>query len=123
MDKTTKYFVIAACSVVILLGGIPILLIAVRGAAALFLRGTCMIEKQFFKPGANLPPMNYFEFEQAVGLSRISKVLISPHRGNAVVTSTDGFRYLVILAPDRDLLRLLTDHNVDISVEPTKLCM
>ena len=82
-----------------------------------------MIEKQFFKPDANLPPMNYVEFKQAVGLSRISKVLISPDRGNAVVTSKDDFRYLVILAPDRDLLGLLANHDVDISVEPTKLCM
>jgi cell division protease FtsH len=45
--------------------------------------------------------------------------LISPDRGTAQVVQNDGQRAVVNLAPDKDLLKLLTDHNVDIAVQPS----
>jgi cell division protease FtsH len=47
-------------------------------------------------------------------------VLISPDRGTAQVVENDGRRAVVNLAPDKDLLKLLTDHNVDIAVQPSR---
>jgi len=47
-------------------------------------------------------------------------VLIAPDRGTAQVVENDGRRAIVNLAPDKDLLKLLTDHNVDIAVQPTR---
>jgi cell division protease FtsH len=47
-------------------------------------------------------------------------VLISPDRGTAQVVENDGRRAEVNLAPDKDLLKLLTEHNVDIAVQPTR---
>jgi len=46
--------------------------------------------------------------------------LISPDRGTAQVVENDGRRAVVNLAPDKDLLKLLTDHNVDIAVQPSR---
>jgi cell division protease FtsH len=50
----------------------------------------------------------------------VSRVLISPDRGTAQVVENDGRRAVVNLAPDKDLLKLLTDHNVDIAVQPSR---
>jgi cell division protease FtsH len=47
-------------------------------------------------------------------------VLIAPDRGTAQVVENDGRRAVVNLAPDKDLLKLLTDHNVDIAVQPSR---
>lgn len=50
----------------------------------------------------------------------MSRVLLSPDRGTAQIVENDGSRAAVNLAPDKDLLKLLTDHNVDIAVQPTR---
>ncbi len=47
-------------------------------------------------------------------------MLISPDRGTAQVVENDGRRAVVNLAPDKDLLKLLTDHDVDIAVQPSR---
>jgi cell division protease FtsH len=51
--------------------------------------------------------------------NEVSRVLISPDRGTAQIVQNDGQRAVVNLAPDKDLLKLLTDHNVDIAVQPS----
>jgi len=47
-------------------------------------------------------------------------VTISTDQSTAVVVESDGRRAEVNLAPDKDLLKLLTEHNVDIAVQPTR---
>ena len=79
----------------------------------------------------NLPVMNqsqdyiktlrYSDFIDAVQEKEISRVLISPDNGTAQVIGEDGVRYEVNLAPDKDLLKILTENNVDIAVKPTRI--
>ena len=63
--------------------------------------------------------LRYSDFIEAVQGNEVSRVLISPDRGTAQVVENDGQRAVVNLAPDKDLLKLLTDHNVDIAVQPS----
>jgi len=70
---------------------------------------------------ANAPrTLRYSDFVEAVQDNEVSRVLISPDRGTAQVVENDGRRAVVNLAPDKDLLKLLTDHNVDIAVQPSR---
>ncbi len=70
---------------------------------------------------ANAPrTLRYSDFVEAVQGNEVSRVLISPDRGTAQVVENDGQRAVVNLAPDKDLLKLLTDHNVDIAVQPSR---
>jgi cell division protease FtsH len=46
--------------------------------------------------------------------------LIAPDRGTAQVVENNGQRAVVNLAPDKDLLKLLESHKVDIAVEPSR---
>mgnify|MGYP003318297759 CR=1 FL=1 len=57
---------------------------------------------------------------EAVKDDQISRVLIAPDQGTAQVVENDGRRAQVNLAPDRELLGLLTEHNVDIAVQPSR---
>ncbi|SBO43623.1 ATP-dependent zinc metalloprotease FtsH3 [Cyanobium sp. NIES-981] len=70
---------------------------------------------------ANAPrTLRYSDFVEAVQDNEVSRVLISPDRGTAQVVESDGRRAMVNLAPDKDLLKLLTDHDVDIAVQPSR---
>ena len=70
---------------------------------------------------ANAPrTLRYSDFIEAVQANQISRVLISPDRGTALVVESDGRRAEVNLAPDKDLLKILTDNKVDIAVQPTR---
>ena len=70
---------------------------------------------------ANAPrTLRYSDFVEAVQANEVSRVLIAPDRGTAQVVENDGRRAVVNLAPDKDLLKLLTDHNVDIAVQPSR---
>ena len=70
---------------------------------------------------ANAPrTLRYSDFVEAVQANEISRVLISPDRGTAQVVENSGQRAVVNLAPDKDLLKILTDHNVDIAVQPSR---
>ena len=63
--------------------------------------------------------LRYSDFIEAVQEKQISRVLISPDKGTAQIVESDGHRALVNLAPDQQLLQLLTDNDVDIAVQPT----
>jgi len=65
--------------------------------------------------------LGYSDFIEAVQDKEISRVLISPDNATAQVVENDGSRSEVNLAPDKDLLKILTENNVDIAVTPTKL--
>ena len=70
---------------------------------------------------ANAPrTLRYSDFVEAVQAKEVSRVLISPDRGTAQVVENDGRRAVVNLAPDKDLLKLLTDNDVDIAVQPSR---
>ncbi|MFO0037714.1 MAG: ATP-dependent zinc metalloprotease FtsH3 [Synechococcaceae cyanobacterium] len=71
---------------------------------------------------SNVPArtLRYSDFVEAVQANEVSRVLISPESGTAQVVENDGTRASVNLAPDKDLLKLLNDHNVDIAVQPTR---
>ena len=64
--------------------------------------------------------MRYSDFVEAVQDDQISRVVISPESGTAKIVENDGRRADVNLAPDKELLGLLTEHNVDIAVQPTR---
>ena len=63
--------------------------------------------------------LRYSDFIQAVQENQVSRVLISPDKGTAQIIENDGTRASVNLAPDNDLLELLSNNNVDIAVQPT----
>jgi len=63
--------------------------------------------------------LRYSDFIEAVQEKQVSRVLISPDKGTAQIVESDGNRALVNLAPDQELLQLLTDNDVDIAVQPT----
>jgi len=63
--------------------------------------------------------LRYSDFIEAVEEKQVSRVLISPDKATAQVIESDGNRAVVNLAPDKDLLELLTQNNVDIAVQPT----
>ena len=70
----------------------------------------------------NNAPINlrYSDFVEAVQSNEISKVLIAPDRGTALAVKSDGQRAQVNLAPDKNLLNLLSEHDVDIDVQPSR---
>merc|ERR1711981_245865 len=63
--------------------------------------------------------LRYSDFIEAVQEKQISRVLISPDKGTAQIVESDGTRAFVNLAPDQELLQLLTNNDVDIAVQPT----
>ena len=65
--------------------------------------------------------LRYNEFIEAVQAKEISRVLINPDDATAQVIDEDGLRYQVNLAPDKDLLKILTENNVDIAVTSTSI--
>ena len=65
--------------------------------------------------------LRYIDFIEAVQEKEISRVLINPGDATAQVVDEDGLRYKVNLAPDKDLLKILTENNVDIAVTPTRI--
>ena len=64
--------------------------------------------------------LRYRDFIEAVQKNEINRVLINPDNATAEVIDEDGLRYEVNLAPDKDLLEILTENNVDIAVTPTR---
>jgi len=80
--------------------------------------GTAFIDRP---DPANAPrTLRYSDFVEAVEGNEVSRVLIAPDRGTAQVVENNGQRAVVNLAPDKDLLKLLEDHKVDIAVEPSR---
>jgi cell division protease FtsH len=70
---------------------------------------------------ANAPrSLRYSDFIEAVQADEVSRVLIAPDRGTAQVVENNGQRAVVNLAPDKDLLKTLEAHKVDIAVEPSR---
>ena len=80
--------------------------------------GTAFLDRP--DPATAARTLRYSDFVEAVQENQVSRVTISPDRGSAVIVENDGRRAEVNLAPDKDLLKLLTDHNVDIAVQPTR---
>jgi len=80
--------------------------------------GTAFLERP--DPASAPRTLRYSDFVEAVQGNEISRVLISPDRGTAQVVENDGQRAVVNLAPDKDLLKILTEHNVDIAVQPSR---
>ena len=63
-------------------------------------------------------PLRYSDFIAQVEANQIAKVAIAPDQRSAQVVHADNRRFLVNLAPDQDLLPLLSQHQVDITVLP-----
>ena len=80
--------------------------------------GTAFLDRP--DPATTARTLRYSDFVEAVQEDQVSRVLISPDRGTAQVVENDGRRAEVNLAPDKELLGLLTQHNVDIAVQPTR---
>ncbi len=70
-------------------------------------------------PSNTTRTLRYSDFIEAVQEKQVSRVLISPDKGTAQIVESDGSRAFVNLAPDKDLLQMLTDNEVDIAVQPT----
>ena len=68
---------------------------------------------------SNAPqPLRYSEFIDQVEANQVAKVAIASDQRSAQVVHTDNRRSLVNLAPDQNLLPLLSQHQVDIAVLP-----
>ncbi len=80
--------------------------------------GTAVFEKPDSSNASRT--IRYSDFVEAIQENQISRVFISPDQGTAQIIENDGTRSAVNLAPDKDLLKLLTEHNVDIAVQPTR---
>ena len=80
--------------------------------------GTAFLDRP--DPATAARTLRYSDFVESVQEDQVSRVLLSPDRGTAQIVETDGRRAEVNLAPDKDLLKMLTDHNVDIAVQPTR---
>ena len=93
------------------------------GLTALLVLAIVVIAPAFLNGGntqQEARTMRYSDFVEAFEDNQISRVLISPDRGTAQVVENDGRRAQVNLAPDKELLGLLTQHDVDIAVQPTR---
>ncbi len=64
--------------------------------------------------------LRYSDFIEAVEDNQVSRVFISPDNGTAKIIENDGSRAEVTLAPDKDLLQILTENDVDIAVQPAQ---
>ena len=84
----------------------------------LILVGTSFIDR----PGSSTGPrtLRYSDFIDAVQDNQVTRVLISQDNTTAQVVESDGRRSAVNLAPDKDLLKILSEHNVDIAVQETR---
>ena len=80
--------------------------------------GTAFLDRP--DPATAARTLRYSDFVEAVQEDQVSRVTISPDRGSALIVENDGRRAEVNLAPDKDLLKMLTDHNVDIAVQPSR---
>ena len=68
---------------------------------------------------SNAPqPLHYSEFIDQVEANQVAKVAIASDQRSAQMVHTDNRRSLVNLAPDHNLLPLLSQHQVDIAVLP-----
>ncbi|TGG81772.1 MAG: ATP-dependent metallopeptidase FtsH/Yme1/Tma family protein [Aphanocapsa feldmannii 277cV] len=86
-------------------------------AVVLIAIGTATIPSQ--QGNGNTPlPMRYSDFIEAVESDQVARVAITSDQRTAQVVENDNSRAVVNLAPDRQLLPLLTSHGVDISVLP-----
>ena len=63
--------------------------------------------------------LRYSDFIEAVQEKQVTRILISPDKSTAQIVESDGSRAIVNLAPDQDLLKILTENQVDIAVQPT----
>ncbi|MCY4360370.1 MAG: ATP-dependent zinc metalloprotease FtsH, partial [Cyanobacteria bacterium MAG APA_bin_95] len=63
-------------------------------------------------------PLRYSDFIDQVEANQVSKVAIASDQRSAQVVHTDNRRSVVNLAPDQNLLPLLSQHKVDIAVLP-----
>ncbi|WP_269622302.1 ATP-dependent zinc metalloprotease FtsH [Prochlorococcus marinus] len=80
--------------------------------------GTAFLDRP--NTSQRIETLRYSDFIEAVQENQVSRVLISPDNSTAQIIETDGTRAEVNLAPDKDLLQLLTEHDVDIAVQPTQ---
>ena len=80
--------------------------------------GTAFLDRP--DPATAARTLRYSDFVESVQEDQVSRVLLSPDRGTAHIVETDGRRAEVNLAPDKDLLKMLTYHNVDIAVQPSR---
>ncbi|MGL5080821.1 MAG: ATP-dependent zinc metalloprotease FtsH3 [Microcoleaceae cyanobacterium] len=60
----------------------------------------------------------YSTFIQEVEGNKVERVSLSADRTKALVTAQDGEKVMVNLPNDPDLINILTEHNVDITVSP-----
>lgn len=70
------------------------------------------------RPSQNATLWRYSEFIDRVETNQVAKVIVSADRARAQVTTNDGQRALVNLPNDPELLNILQENEVDISVSP-----
>ncbi len=91
----------------------------VLAVIAVIFVGTSILDKPSTENATKT--LRYSDFIEAVQEKEVSRVLLSPDNGTAQVVENDGSRSEVNLAPDKDLLKILTENDVDIAVQPTRL--
>ncbi len=76
--------------------------------------GTAFLDR----PQTNQLSWKYSEFVNEVETNKVERVNLSADRSQAIATSRDGQRYLVNLPNDPELIDILSENKVDISVLP-----
>ena len=90
-------------------------------AALLLMISGCGYSSILNQSEDHIKTKSYSDFIEAVQEKEIIRVLINPDNSTAEVFDAYGLRYEVNLAPDKELLKILTENNVDIAVTPTKI--
>ena len=70
------------------------------------------------RPQSNQLSWKYSEFIDEVQTNKVERVNLSADRSQAIATARDGQRYVVNLPNDPELIDILSDNKVDISVLP-----
>ena len=98
------------------------LIVLLSSCDYLYLRtGEILEQQEFIKKCQSIRILNkryslYSDFIEAVQQNQVIRVIISPSKSRAQVHERDGNIAWLYLPPDQELLQLLADNDVDISV-------
>tara|TARA_B100001057_G_scaffold484976_1_gene563941 strand:+ start:573 stop:956 length:384 start_codon:yes stop_codon:yes gene_type:complete len=116
MDKTTTWLIRGASLIIIVFSSIALkdylqVKRAINSTKDEYLKQQEVIEKC-----QSIRTLRYSNFIQAVQRKRVERVIISSSTGRVQVDQKDGKIAWVNVAPDQELLELLTVNNVDVGM-------
>ena len=116
MDKTTTWLIRGASLVIIVFGSIVLKDYLQVKQAINSKKDEYSKQQEVIEKCESIGRLRYSNFIQAVQQKKVSRIIISPSKGRVQVDEKDGKISWVNVAPDQELLKLLTDNNVDTAV-------